>query len=39
MKKNLLNKQLIKAISLGISASMALQPVTALAAATAGEAR
>ncbi|SCY51862.1 hypothetical protein [Butyrivibrio sp. INlla14] len=32
MKKNLLNKQLIKAISLGISASMALQPVTALAA-------
>ena len=31
MKKNLLNKQLIKAISLGISASMALQPVTALA--------
>lgn len=32
MKKNLLNKQLIKAISLGISASMAFQPVTALAA-------
>ena len=31
MKKNVLNKQLIKAVSLGISASMALQPVTALA--------
>lgn len=31
MKKNLLNKQLTKAITIAISASMALQPVTAFA--------
>ena len=32
MKKNIMNKQIIKAIAIGISASMALQPVAALAA-------
>ncbi len=32
MKKKTLDKQLIKALAIGISASMALQPVTALAA-------
>lgn len=31
MKKNTLDKQLIKALAIGISASMAMQPVTALA--------
>ncbi|MBQ6416984.1 MAG: hypothetical protein IJJ65_12130, partial [Butyrivibrio sp.] len=32
MKKNTLDKQLIKALAIGISASMAMQPVTAFAA-------
>ena len=31
MKKKFLNKQLVKAIAVGISASMALQPVTVFA--------
>ncbi|WP_155988341.1 hypothetical protein [Oribacterium sp. P6A1] len=37
MRKNKLEKQIVKALAIGISASMALQPMTALAGTKADE--
>ena len=37
MKKNSIDRQIIKALTIGLSASMMLQPVTAMAADASGE--